>query len=254
MKRLGLLALLVANSSAHALNPVQGLYGGIILGLNYTPNTSFVFPTTFVVPPHIPITKFPSNVIPANVDVSLDYGHLGQIGGQTGYRCGNYRIEAQLAYNYSPYSSLKINKVTLFAPSTSPYYKFKGATGTVSGMINGYYDLMPTDPQSNFAPFVGLGVGYAYTQNTIDMEFWYNKNPETGATVPGYKVTNLNINETTTSLAGQAMIGASYFLDDLTAFSLDLRYFTTEKKSQVLNARVQVLTVNLTFNGAFNLG
>ena len=86
------------------------------------------------------------------------------------------------------------------------------------------------------------------------MEFWYNKNPQTGATVPGYKVTTLDVNEATTSLAGQAMIGASYFLDDLTAFSLDLRYFTTEKKSQVLNARVQVLTVNLTFNGAFNLG
>lgn len=254
MKRLGLIALLVAHGSAHALNPVQGWYGGILLGLNYTPNTSFVFPTTFVIPPHIPVTKFPSNIIPPNVDVALNYGHLGQIAGQTGYRCGNYRVEGQVGYNYSPYSSLKINKVTLLAPSTNKYYKFQGDTGTVSGMINAYYDLMPTDQESNFAPFVGLGLGYAYTQNTIKMEFWYDKDPLTGASVPGYEVRALNISRTTSSPAGQVMIGGSYFLDDLSAFSLDLRYFATQKKSQVLNARVEVVTLNLTFNGAFNFG
>ena len=41
---------------------------------------------------------------------------------------------------------------------------------------------------------------------------------------------------------------------DFSAFSLDARYFTTQKKSQVLDARVQVYSLNLTFNGAFNAG
>lgn len=238
MKRLGLLALLLTNASAYAVNPVQGWYGGILMGLNYTPGTNFNFPTTFVPPPLVPIT------IPSNVPITLSYKTMGQLAGEVGYRCGNYRVEGQLAYNNSPYSSLKINKQTLFAPSTSPYYNFEGSTDTASGMINGYYDFLPSEPDSNFAPFLGLGVGYAYTTNVINLDFWYNNT----------EIRNVHISRHTTSPAAQAMVGASYFLDDLSAFSLDLRYFTTTNKSSVLDARVQVFTLNLTFNGAFNLG
>ena len=98
-----------------------------------------------------------------------------------------------------------------------------------------------------------MGIGYAYTENSINMSFYYDKDI-TGATIPGYEVLNLNISRNTSSPAGQVMIGASYFLDDFSAFSLDARYFTTQKKSQVLDARVQVYSLNLTFNGAFNAG
>ena len=120
-------------------------------------------------------------------------------------------------------------------------------------MINGYYDFIPFDSESNFVPFVGLGLGYAYTQNSIDMSLWYDKN-SAGATVPGYEVLALNINRSTSSAAGQVILGASYFLDDLTAFSLDARYFTTQKQSEVTQARVEVITLNLSFTGAFNFG
>ncbi len=246
MKRLGLLALLLTNASAYAVNPVQGWYGGILLGVNYTPSTNFNFPTTFVTPPDL-IGLIPA--IPTNVDITLNYKTMGQLAGQVGYRCGNYRFEGQLGYNNSPYSSLKLEglggkSITLLAPASSPYYSFEGSTNTTSGMINGYYDFIPTEPDSNFAPFVGLGIGYAYTQNVINLDFWYNNT----------EIRDVRISRTTTSPAGQAIIGASYFLDDFTAFSLDLRYFTTQKKSEVLQARVQVASVNLTFNGAFNLG
>ena len=246
MKRLGLLALLLTNASAYAVNPVQGWYGGMLLGFNYTPSTNFTFPTTFVPPPEV-IGLIPA--IPTHVDITLNYKTMGQIAGEVGYRCGNYRVEGQLGYNNSPYSSLKLEgsggkSITLFAPSTSQHYTFEGSTDTISGMINGYYDFIPTEPDANLAPFVGLGLGYAYTQNVINMNFWYNST----------EIREARISRTTTSPAGQVMIGASYFLDDFTAFSLDLRYFTTQKKSEVLQARVQVASVNLTFNGAFNLG
>ena len=241
MKRLGLLALLLTNASAYAVNPVQGWYGGILLGINHTANTHFNFPTTFTVPPELS-GKLPA--IPTDVPVNLDYSTMGQLAGQVGYRCGKYRVEGQLGYNNSPYSSLKINNQTLFAPSTSPYYSFVGSTDTVSGMINGYYDFLPSEPDSNFAPFVGIGLGYAYTTNVIDLDFWYNNTD----------IRDIRISRTTTSPAAQAMIGASYFLDDFTAFALDLRYFTTTTKSSVMDARVEVLSLNLTFNGAFNLG
>lgn len=238
MKRLGLIALLLTNASAYAVNPVQGWYGGILLGINYTPSTNFTFPTSFTPPPEIPI------VIPTTVPISLNYKTMGQLAGQVGYRCGKFRGEGQLAYNNSPYSSLKINNVTLFAPSTSPYYSFEGSTNTLSGMVNGYYDFLPSAPDSSFAPFVGLGLGYAHTQNVIDLDFWYNNQ----------QIRHVQIKRSGNSPAGQAMIGANFFMDDFAVFALDLRYFTTANKSTVSNARVEFLTVNLTFNGAFDFG
>ena len=247
MKRVSLIALLLSTSSTYALNAVQGWYAGILLGLNYTPSVNFIYPTNFIVPSQIPIT------LPTNVPVTLTYGHLGQIDGQIGYRICNFRVEGQIGYNGSPYSSLKVNNKTLLAPSTSPYYNFSGYTGTAYGMINGYYDVMPSDPDSNFVPFLGLGIGYAGVGNTINMDFYYDKN-NAGETVPGYEVLDVNIKQTSSSAAGQVMIGASYFLDDFASFSLDLRYFTTQKKSPISNARVEFATVNLTFNGAFNAG
>lgn len=244
MKRLGLLALLLANSSIHALNPVQGWYGGILLGLNYTPSTNFIFPSTFVPP-----TDLPSNIIlPTDSYGELTYGHMGQLAGQLGYRCGKYRIEGQLGYNNSPYKTLKVNDFTLIGSTTTTNlnYTSKGATNTASFMVNGYFDLLPTDPDSSFAPLIGIGLGYASTQNQIELTYWTSSGVEVSP--------NINIKETTNSPAGQVMIGGSVFLDDFTAFSLDLRYFTTQKKSETTDARVQVASINLTFNGAFDAG
>lgn len=262
MKRLGLLALLVVNSSAYSLNIIQGWYGGIMLGLNYTPKTNFAFPSTFdptasVRSPTgtiLPVTALSADVSSLFADlatdpITLQYGTLGQIAGQAGYRCGHFRVEGQFGLNSSPYSSLKINNVSI-SDSSSTYYTFQGNTDTGFGMINAYYDVLPVDTESNFVPFVGAGIGYAYTQNTLKMNFWNDD----GGTVPGYEFATIDAKRTTTSPAGQVMIGGSYFLDDFTAFSLDLRYFTTQKKSDVSDARVEVLSVNLTFNGAFNFG
>lgn len=237
MKKLGLLALLLTNASAYALNPVQGWYGGILLGINYTPSTNFVIPATFT-------SILTPIVVPADGTATLKYGTMGQIAGQVGYRCGKYRVEAQLGYNNSPVKSLTIDDTTITIPSNNKYFTSSANTNTGYGMINGYYDFLPTDPNSNIAPFLGLGIGYASTTNEVNVAFWYNN----------FNFQTLNVSEKTTSPAGQIMLGTSYFMDDFSTLALDLRYFTTSTKATVTNARVEVVSLNITFNGAFDFG
>lgn len=222
-----LIALLLANGSAHALNPVQGWYGGVLIGVNYTPSANFNIPT---------------QIPPINVPGAVNYGIMGALGGQFGYRFDKYRLEGQYLYNNSPYTSLELANVTIFAPSTSTEFRMEGATDTGIGMLNGFYDFLPSDPRSNIAPYLGVGLGYAYFSNTLKL--YYNDT----------ELYNAHVKEATSSPAGQAIIGMSYFLDDFASFAFDVRYLTSTAKSKFLDSRLQVYTVNLSFNGAFNLG
>ncbi len=256
MKRSGLLALLLAASPAFAVNPVQGWYGGIQLGVNYTPSTQYTFPTTFDRPvnfPDVQISPYFDLInleVPAGTTLKLYYATMGQIAGQVGYRCNKFRVEGQLGYNNSPYNSLKINNVTLnindqtIITRRGNNYTFDGATNTMYGMLNGYYDFIPSEPDANFAPYIGAGVGYAYLQNIFNISV-------TDTSLNNY---DLKVTRSISTPAVQGIVGASYFMDDFTAFGLDFRYFVTTTKSQILNANAQILSVNLTFNGAFNLG
>lgn len=223
----GFLALLTMNSMAYALHPVQGWYGGIMLGFNYTPSTNFTLPTP--TPPLI-------------AEGALNYGTMGQIGGEFGYRCGKYRFEGNYFYNNSPYKSLEVNGSTIFAPSINTTgYRIEGSTDTGAVMFNGFYDFFSSDLSSNLVPYLGGGIGYAYASNNFKI---YNQEIV-------YDQASLKAH--TTSPAGQAIVGASYFLDDFTFFGLDFRYFTTSANSKLLDARVQVYSLNLSFNGAFNI-
>ncbi len=246
MKRLGLLALLLTNTHAYAVNPVQGGYGGILLGFNYTPRTSFIFPTSFDYPvnPLKPPVK-----VPANAPATLGFGTMGQLAGQVGYRWGKYRVEGQLGYNNSPIKTIALKDFhtpgfTIPINNKNINIHSKASTNTLYGMVNAYYDFLPSEPDSSFAPFVGLGLGYAYTLHTVELEFLNH----------GVYDQIIAVKEKTTSPAGQIIIGGSIFMDDFTAFALDLRYFTTHTKATVSNANVKVISLNLTFNGAFNFG
>ena len=223
----GLLALLLTNGTAFALHPVQGWYGGILLGANYTPSTNFTLAT--------PIEGLAARG-------ALNYGLMGEIGGQFGYRFSKYRLEGQFFYNNSPYKSLELNGVTIFAPSINTTgYRVEGSTDTGAVMFNGYYDFFGNDTSKSLIPYLGLGVGYAYASNNFKL--YYQEIAIDAAQIKAH----------TTSPAGQVILGASYFLDDFTFFSLDGRYFTTASKSNLLDARVQVYSLNLSFNGAFNI-
>ena len=76
--KLGFASLLVMNGGAQALNPVQGLYGGIFLGGSMSPSISLnvIDPLMFVSTP-----------------ATLKYKVFVDIGGELGYRINQFRIE-----------------------------------------------------------------------------------------------------------------------------------------------------------------
>lgn len=257
MKRLGLLALVIAHSAAHATDFAQGWYAGILLGGSYTPNTLFLMPASQVDNLNTLRTLILTNQMTPIVQPPLDgvgtavHGYFGQIAGQIGYRfCGKYRVEGQIAYNNSPINSLKFGDITLDG-QPHKYYNYKGNIDTIMGMVNAYYDFMPNDPRSYIAPYVGIGAGYLSTSNVIDIDGWAD-NPN--SPIGGTNIFTTHIQDKNSSIAGQVILGTNVFLDDFSSFGLDFRYLTGATKSTLTNTRPQIYSINLTFNGAFNLG
>ena len=235
--KLSLIALMLANTSVFALNPVQGWYGGLILGVSMQPTNTFTFVT--------PISTLEPKT------ASLTRSILGDVGGQIGYRCNHFRVEGELLYNNNPYDTLTVGNVVINSPSTSSGLRVQGDTNTGAFMANGFYDIYTPnqDNLSQVVPYVGVGVGYAYVQNSI--QFYNNE----------VLVPNGSIKKSYSGPAGQIILGTSYFMDDFTTFGLDVRYFTTGIKSKTsplglntFDTKTQLISVNLSFNGAFDFG
>ena len=222
--KLGLATLLLANVSAYAINPVQGWYGGLILGVSYAPGVNLLFTN--------PLTFTPTSG-------NLTYGVFGDIAGQFGYRFNHFRVEGELLINSNTYKELKVGTLTFTSPSQSTGLRMKGQTNTGAFLVNGFYDFVTPGGQSSFAPYLGLGLGYAYVINGI--KFYYNN-----VLIPG-----TNVSKSKGTPAGQLIIGLGYFLDDFTEFSLDYRFLTT-KKIAPFESRQQISSINLAFNGAFD--
>lgn len=232
-------ALLLINSSAYALDPVQGFYGGLFVGGSYTPNVTSKF--------YIPQFKSMNSSISS---ATLSYQPYINGGGQVGYRFDQFRAELEPFVNYSPYSTLTVNGTKIhkfkkkFSTPNMPYLQGRTSTGAL--MVNGYYDLFDISEQSNYVPFVGFGVGYATVQNTIN--FYNTLTPYTKSS------------DRKGLAALQGIIGVNYFMDDFTAIGLDFRYFTTQSGKYRLHSitqsslRTQFATLNLSVNGAFDCG
>jgi len=230
--KIGLISLLLG-SSAYAANPVQGWYAGIMLGGSYAPSVS----GNLYIPayPLAPGISIPALSIPAK----LKYGGYGNIAGQLVYRFfDHYRVEGELVGNKNPYKRLTIGSVVITAPKSSTTLRMKGGTTTGAFLVNGFYDFFTPGADSAFSPYLGVGVGYAHVSDTL--KFYYNNVYISGSR---YKASS-------NAAAAQGIIGAGYFLDDFTWFGLDFRYLTS-KKIPATDARLQVASINLLFNGTF---
>jgi hypothetical protein len=243
------LALSLTPIKNYALNPIQGWYGGVFLGGNYSPNISRTVPY-----------PFPGELYDQPVKETLSYSILGDIGGQIGYRACNFRAEGEFLYNYIPYNGLNIGPIFLTGTSTSgtttPIYQngnitagklqFQGSTSTYAWFLNGYYDLFYNNYTDSMVPFVGGGIGYGLFQNWI--QFLYENND----------LSNANVTKNSSALVYQGIIGLNYFLDDYTAFGLDARYITgTDTTVTTYRSSFKItptiVTLNVSFNGSFNL-
>ena len=244
------LALSLTPITNYALNPIQGWYGGVFVGGNYSPNISRTRPFPFAI----------DELYGQPVKETLSYSILGDIGGEIGYRVCNFRVEGEFLFNYIPYNGLNIGPIFLTGPSTSGTttpiidngnitsgrLQFQGATSTYAGFINGYYDLFYNNYTDSMVPFVGGGIGYALFQNWI--QFLIDNND----------LARANVTKNSNALVYQGILGLSYFLDDYTAFALDARYISGTKTTVTtfrdsFKNTPTIITLNLSFNGSFNL-
>lgn len=245
--------LLALPITLHALNPIQGWYGGLLVGGNYSPSISFLRTNPF---PNTPNYG-------KQVKETLSYSNLGDIGGDIGYRIENYRIEGEFVYNNIPYNGLNIGDIFITGPNSSggggtsaPVFingdittgrlQFQGSTSLYAGFLNGYYDFFYPNYTDSFVPFIGGGVGYGLFQNWI--QFLFN----------GNDLANANVTKNSNAFVWQGIFGISYYLDDYSAFALDFRYISGSQTTlntyfMTYHNVPQIYTLNLTFNGSFNL-
>jgi hypothetical protein len=271
LKTMGCSILGLVATQINALNPTPGIYAGVLVGASgeLSSNASYLSPfLNFQVDTQTEFGQRIQALIDQyqyrnpNRDLTLTYNILGQIGGQIGYRWDRFRLEGQIFYNSAPYKSFKVtngvNTVSLSNDDTQENY-FSGSTNTFALMMNAYFDLLPPDyVDTNFAPFIGIGGGYARVNNNF--QFY----------VQGQQINQYRETRTQGAAAGQVMAGVLYFLDDFSNFGIDFRFFSTanispniaaqmaqyniQTPSQGLSYNAQIASINLTFNGALNLG
>lgn len=216
-------ALLFSNLT-YAMNPVQGLYLGFILGGNYASKVDLGYPYTNDI------------LIPYNTPGTLTYDFGGNIGGQLGYKINHFRVEGEFNYAYLGYDKLQFNGITITKKRTTTAVKLGGNTKVMSAFLNAYYDLFTADADTTFTPYVGLGIGMANLRSITDL------------TLNGLVLVKQNYSQS--SGAVQGILGVNYYLDDFTTVSLDYRYMTTNnlKVSDFIDQRFTVSSFNLGFN------
>lgn len=220
--------LCLLSQSLLAANPLKGWYAGLVFGGAYPNGVHFTATN--------PFTNMP-------VSNTLSYSLGGSIGGQLGYRCDQFRVEIEGLFNSDPYSKLTIGDNLVIkrydtAIGGIPVH-LKGNTQIYTGILNGYYDFYQMDSEMNFVPYVGLGVGYAYTSNQFKL---YNFGEPVFYT-----------DKTNSSALGQAIVGAQYFVDDTVSVGLDYRFIALSNLG-IQNSSTNhffLNTLNLSFNFAF---
>ena len=245
--KLSLSALLLFHGVGYAVNPVQGLYGNFSLGGSYAPavNINVVRPTN-----HTTTTGH------------LVHSGYGNVFGSLGYRINQFRAEAELGYNKSPYHSLVMDGQKFARFNHTSGISFKGFTSAFNVMVNGFYDAYFLGEDSNVVPYVGVGLGTASINNSIK---FYCQNVNAGTSIMTYTNNGActltpnpggpssNVKSQHDVGAGQVILGFSYFMDDFLTFNLDVRHFAT-RSNAATQSKVQYTTLNVGFNGAFDFG
>ncbi len=246
--KFGFILGLTISSSTFSADPVEGLYVGVLAELSHASN---------------PQLNFTLNQLSYNPTISL-----GPVGGggalSLGYKVNRFRLEGELLFNINNYGEAQLGSCTLVSPNvvspqgTCPDFiennslGFKGNTVGLYGLFNVFFDFLSSDPNVNFVPYVGLGVGGAIIRNTIQIENsqYFNS----GATQISQQTT-----VSKNGIAGQGIIGFSYYLDDFATIGMDFRYLTTVKSSSSnsstsTNSQFGIATINFTGNFALDKG
>lgn len=258
--RLLLAALMLAHSSAHAVTPLEGWYGGFMVGGSFIPKIEFIVANNpFTLSnPIIPGPYYPNIDRVLNNQVTYHVGMDG--GGQVGYRYCNFRFEGQLLYSWNPVGSLNINGNVfkryqrqtglnlINNPSYLPYYpSISGNTNLGAGIFNVFYDFYNEDDDPSFIPYLGLGIGYGQTINRLSYSYPHDINTINPFSEVQYSWT-YKLNKGTP--VGQAILGAAYYYSDDVSYAIDYRYLTA-RTIRLINSRIQNHSINFVFNYSF---
>lgn len=234
ISKLSFAGLLIASSSLFAVEPAMGWYGGLFVGPSMLSGSDVT-----ITSPLAPFLVY---------NPSIEYSILVNGGGQVGYRCNKFRFEGELLYDIN-----NISKITGFIPLGGSGINLssnniKGETWILGGLFNAYYEFYDIDySETRWVPYVGLGIGYAQINSTLDYQFVSSPLPLN----PSYQVNSIS-----NAPIGQGILGASYFFSDISSIGVDLRYFTTglNIKNNInteFNSRVSGFSLNLVFNYTF---
>lgn len=234
--RFSLILSIFWGNSAFSLSPIQGIYVGILGEVSHNSNSTFN--ATIDQVPYV---------------ATLSYNTAGAGGGGVvGYRIQKFRVEGELLYNWVSYDSLSIGNCTLLSPSLpTPTGRcpnnalqnlgFNGSSSILYGLINGYFDFVTYDTDTQVVPYIGLGLGMAKVR----------VGPSFTNTVTQFSAGG---NFSSSSAAAQGIIGLSYFLDDFTWVAFDYRYLTTNTVQEFGNNRFAINTLNFSANFSFDNG
>lgn len=238
-------------SCAEAISPLPGVYVGGIFGGTYQHNVhGIINSNTIINELSIPSTAISSLVANQDISSTLGYQMLVNGGGQIGLRfCDNFRVELEALYNKNPFNFLSVGDYTIYNNSSSTAgFRLDGSTSTGSGLINIYYDFLG-DGSNSLVPYIGGGGGFSYVYNVT--KIFYD-----GTLVTPNQESIKNSNST---FVGQAILGASYYMDDFFSVAVDARYLIgspqkfTSKIGVTQTIELQVYSFNMLFNGVLEL-
>ncbi|KTC90930.1 outer membrane beta-barrel protein [Fluoribacter dumoffii] len=250
MIKFGFILGLVASSNAFSADPVEGLYLGLLGQLSHAPNTNFNF-----------------NLNGTTYDGSLKLSVVGGgVGTSLGYKIKNFRLEGEFLFNINNYGSLTVGSCTLISPSvlgpngTCPTeieesgLGFNGYTMGFYGLFNTFYDFLSSDPNVNFVPYLGVGLGGALLKNHA----LFHSNNQCISLNSCSPIISETFDSSSNGFAIQGIVGFSYYLDDFTTLGLDFRYLSTVNfnknnsttSSNSNNGNYGIGTINLTANFA----
>lgn len=252
--KLMIAGLLASSMNSFAVTPLEGWYGGFMIGASFIPKLEFVTSNPFRNNTYFPNT----NTINLNDIVTY---HVGMDGGaQAGYRYCNFRFEGQLLYSWNPIGSISINgnvfkryqRQTGFNliqnPGALPYFpSISGNTNLGAGLFNVFYDFYNEDDDPSFIPYLGLGIGYGQTINRLSYSYPHDINTINPASRVPYSYT-YKLNKGTP--VGQVILGAAYYYSDDVSYAIDYRYLTA-RTIRLIDSRIQNQSVNFVFNYSF---
>jgi opacity protein-like surface antigen len=226
LKLLSALVLLCISFASLAFNPVTKWYMGMIGGATYVPKVNFTA----------------INPLDDKHDKGTFTYNLGGNGGIFfGYRWCNLRLEIEPLFNENGLNQIKLGDFTIESSDNTNFLRMHGYTYFVSGLVNAIYEFYQAgSDRTNFAPYLGVGIGYAYTQSKVRI----------------FKKDNLRGTIMNTDDLGmlQGILGVNYFMDDFTAVGIDYRYMILSKLSKnhgSMSNSFQPQTINLSFTYAF---